>query len=114
MMVQIDPRGLLPQPPPEQIYAGYGLGSTCDACDQPIDRTQVEYELTYPATVRAYHLHLHCVHHWEAAVVEMHPDADLTPSPPAAMVSGHTHRELAGLRIAPASETPDFPTSGIR
>ncbi len=57
--------GFLPRQRPVRIYAGYGVDATCDACDRPIDRTQVEYELTDPATEHTCRLHLHCLYYWE-------------------------------------------------
>jgi hypothetical protein len=42
--------GRLPHPPdpPERVWAGRGDGRICDGCDQPITRTQIEYEVDPP------------------------------------------------------------------
>jgi hypothetical protein len=59
--------GSLPTDPPrDKIYAGYGSGSTCDACGDPIQPAQVEYELNYPEEHRAFRLHVGCAGLWEA------------------------------------------------
>jgi hypothetical protein len=42
---QLIETGELPVMVPEQIEAGYGSGRACVACDRPITRTQVEYEI---------------------------------------------------------------------
>jgi hypothetical protein len=44
-----------------QIYAGQGSGATCDACADPVQPGQVEYELNYPDEHRAVRQHLSCV-----------------------------------------------------
>jgi len=59
--------GSLPTDPPrDKIYAGYGSGAPCDACGDPIQPAQVEYELSYPAEQRSVRLHLGCAGMWEA------------------------------------------------
>jgi len=37
--------GLLPVFTPATIHAGYGAGSACYACQQPITPAQIEYEI---------------------------------------------------------------------
>jgi hypothetical protein len=59
--------GALPSDPPrDKIYAGYGSGAACDACGDPIQPAQVEYELNYPDEHRTFRLHLGCAGLWEA------------------------------------------------
>jgi hypothetical protein len=58
--------GALPTKPPNKMYAGHGSGATCDACGDPIQPAQVEYELNYPDEHRAFRLHLSCAGLWEA------------------------------------------------
>jgi hypothetical protein len=59
--------GALPiDPPRDKIYAGYGSGTACDACGDPIQVGQVEYELNYPDAHRTFRLHLGCAGVWEA------------------------------------------------
>jgi hypothetical protein len=58
--------GALPAEPPNKIYAGHGSGATCDACGDPIQPAQVEYELNYPDELRTFPLHLSCAGLWEA------------------------------------------------
>jgi hypothetical protein len=59
--------GSLPTERPEhKIYAGYGSGATCDACGDPIQPAQVEYELNDPDEHRTFRLHLGCAGLWEA------------------------------------------------
>jgi hypothetical protein len=36
--------GVLPRVPAEKMWTGYGQGTACDGCDQPILPAQVEYE----------------------------------------------------------------------
>jgi len=37
--------GRLPVILPEKIAAGYGSGSNCRGCDQPVTPTQIEYDI---------------------------------------------------------------------
>ena len=37
--------GRLPVMMAERIYGGYGSGGVCDACNQPITSTQVQYDV---------------------------------------------------------------------
>jgi hypothetical protein len=59
--------GRLPAPPdpPESVWAGKGNGLTCDGCDEPITRTQIEYEFDPPGhqTIR---FHGPCLTAWYA------------------------------------------------
>jgi hypothetical protein len=52
--------------PPGTINAGHGSGKTCDACGDPIEPTQVEYEMNYPQERRTFRFHLGCAGLWEA------------------------------------------------
>ena len=59
--------GALPTTPPrDKIYARYGSGAECDACGDPIQARQVEYELNYPDEHRTFRLHLDCADLWDA------------------------------------------------
>jgi hypothetical protein len=59
--------GALPTDPPrEKIHTGHGSGAVCDACGDPIQLAQVEYELNYPEEQRSFRLHLGCAGLWEA------------------------------------------------
>jgi hypothetical protein len=37
--------GLLPLGPGDRTYGGYGDGRLCDACERPIGRSEVQYEV---------------------------------------------------------------------
>jgi hypothetical protein len=41
--------GRLPVLLPDRISAGYGSGSKCPACEQPITSGQIEYDVEYPS-----------------------------------------------------------------
>jgi hypothetical protein len=66
--------GVLPDRPPVQYWAGFGVGQPCDGCDEPILDTQVEYEVAFDAfpTVR---LHAVCTEIWGALVAHAGPAA---------------------------------------
>ena len=57
--------GVLPLEAPVKLWAGKGRGAPCTACDEPILRTQAEYEPQYDgrAPIR---LHIGCHGLWEA------------------------------------------------
>jgi hypothetical protein len=56
--------GLLPSASPVKIWAGFGGGEPCSACDVPVSRGQTEYEFEHES--RPYRLHLACFALWEA------------------------------------------------
>jgi hypothetical protein len=61
--------GALPiKPSRDKIYAGNGRGAACDACGDPIQPAQVEYELNYPDEARTFRLHLGCADLWDGAL----------------------------------------------
>jgi hypothetical protein len=62
--IKIDAR-VLPAVRADNLYAGYGRGQRCNACDESIDGAQVEYEMTF-ADDRVYRLHVSCAALWEA------------------------------------------------
>jgi hypothetical protein len=62
--------GRLPVTVPKKINAGYGTGSRCDACDQPITRSQVEYDIDEVPSGAPLHLHLGCHVLWQIECVE--------------------------------------------
>ncbi len=48
------------------LFAGYGDGSACRLCGQPITETDIEYELTdHTFTRHGIRLHLWCHHAWQ-------------------------------------------------
>ena len=55
---------------PDSISAGYGSGSKCHACDQPITRCEIEYDVQDPtnSTLRL-RLHLGCYVLWQTECV---------------------------------------------
>ena len=57
--------GTLPREVEGKMFAGYGTGHPCDACETTIANTQVEWEFDSPdgRTVR---FHLGCAGLWEA------------------------------------------------
>jgi len=75
--------GKLPKVRPERIWGGPGIGARCAVCDEPIERTESEFELQFaessgcepappgderPVGVSAdgsYHLHVRCFAAWE-------------------------------------------------
>lgn len=56
--------GRLPVIFPPSMQAGYGSGTTCRLCEQPIESRQVEYEVTDPDG-RPMFLHLVCHANWQ-------------------------------------------------
>jgi hypothetical protein len=55
--------GVLPKDSPVQVWAGYGNGKSCDACDLPATREDVEYE-TDMADGRTFRFHQACLTIW--------------------------------------------------
>ena len=51
--------GLLPVMLAKHIFAGYGEGNLCLACDQPITPKQIEYEVDQDFNGAHYRLRLH-------------------------------------------------------
>jgi hypothetical protein len=59
----------LPREQPVKTSTGYGQGHPCTACDEAIQRTQVEYQIDYQIDVLGsgtYRLHLGCYGRWAA------------------------------------------------
>ena len=56
--------GVLPREFPAKIYAGYGAGAPCSACDDLILHVQVQYE--FPVNDETFRFHLGCFGLWEA------------------------------------------------
>ena len=73
--------GRLPVMVPESIFAGYGSGHVCVACDQPITSTQVEYELDdYRDGARlSFHVGCHAVWQIECAKARVGGDKRRQP-----------------------------------
>ena len=68
-------RNELPAEVAERIWAGYGTGETCSGCGLPIEKEEVEYELTFakpgvapPEPVR---LHRACCELWNVERVAL-------------------------------------------
>ena len=59
--------GTLPVVLPERIFAGYGSGGRCVACDQEISSTQIEYEVEALGSPLRFHLGCHVVWQLECA-----------------------------------------------
>lgn len=58
-------KGGLPLMVSEQIVGGYGAGHVCVACDQPITKTQVEYETADHRDGKRLYFHLDCHAVWQ-------------------------------------------------
>jgi len=58
--------GALPLRKPTRTWGGPGAGLDCEACDQPITKDQLEYEVQFdPDPVEPVHMHLGCFAAWE-------------------------------------------------
>ncbi len=54
------------------LFAGYGNGSPCRLCSQPITRTDIEYELTDDTFTRdGIRLHLWCHAAWQMELADI-------------------------------------------
>jgi hypothetical protein len=53
----------LPRVLPEKMWSGYGHGSRCDGCGQPIRPAQIEYQFERDEMFR---LHIGCLGMWVA------------------------------------------------
>lgn len=65
---------LLPAAAPKSIWAGQGTGEPCALCDQPVARTETEYEFTVPAgegTGSIIRFHLRCHALWQLEVARL-------------------------------------------
>jgi hypothetical protein len=54
----------LPANPPGKVWVGTGNLRPCDACDQPITDTEIEYE-TYLPTGQTIRFHRPCFEAWQ-------------------------------------------------
>ena len=62
--------GRLPVLLPDRICAGYGSGSKCPACEQPITTDQIEYDVESPRNgTPMLSLHLGCYVLWQIECV---------------------------------------------
>lgn len=62
--------GRLPVVLADRVSAGYGSGSKCNGCDQPITHTQIEYDVQDSGTCTArLNLHLRCYVLWQTECV---------------------------------------------
>ena len=57
----------LPREQPVKTSGGYGRGQPCDACDEAIQKAQVEYQIDALGD-RTYRLHLGCYGRWAAEI----------------------------------------------
>lgn len=59
--------GRLPVMLPKAIFAGYGSGKPCLACDRPITHTQIEYEVDHDenGSLHRLRMHLGCYVIWQ-------------------------------------------------
>jgi hypothetical protein len=57
--------GRLPADLDSQIDASYGEGGVCSLCDQPIARTQVEYDCSDARTAKNLSFHFPCYAIWQ-------------------------------------------------
>ena len=55
--------GLLPKHAPVKVWAGYGSGKKCDACDLPTSKADIEYEVDM-ADHRTFLFHQACFELW--------------------------------------------------
>jgi hypothetical protein len=56
--------GLLPKDAPVKVWAGYGSGKKCDACDLPTSQADLEYEIDM-ADRRIFLFHQACLALWQ-------------------------------------------------
>jgi hypothetical protein len=62
----MDATNTLPRQAPTLISAGYGDGTACGVCEQPITATDVEYDLYFYDDDRSFRMHLRCYAVWES------------------------------------------------
>jgi len=63
--------GRLPVHLPERVSAGYGFGSNCHACEQPLTHREIEYSVEDPRNAAApLSLHLGCYVIWQIECVK--------------------------------------------
>jgi hypothetical protein len=65
--------GRLPNRRPDRQWGGHGCGARCPACERQISPRELEVELEYAQQregpgVATFHLHVACLHAWEAEV----------------------------------------------
>lgn len=58
--------GMLPRQDPARTWAGPGLGQPCVVCEEPIARTETEYELQFAPDLRSLRFHRLCQAAWDA------------------------------------------------
>ena len=79
--------GRLPLVLADRVGAGYGSGSKCNGCDEPITHTQIEYEVPDSGNCSArLSLHLRCYVLWQSECVRRmekcnHQDSQLPGHP---------------------------------
>ena len=63
--------GRLPVHLPDRVIASHGSGSNCDACDQPINAGDIEYDVENPRNGSTrLRLHLECYLLWQIECVK--------------------------------------------
>jgi hypothetical protein len=55
---------------PDSITAGYGSGSKCYACDQPIVSSEIKYDVQEPRNAARLRFHLGCYVLWQSECVK--------------------------------------------
>jgi hypothetical protein len=55
--------GILPKERPSRMWAGHGTGKTCNACEQPTTKHDVEHEIEMPDG-RIFFFHQPCFGLW--------------------------------------------------
>ena len=74
--------GRLPLMRPDQIDAGYGRSKLCCVCDDPIDPTKIEYDVTGPDRLRALVFHFACYVIWQRECSELMGERSHSPGEP--------------------------------
>ena len=58
--------GTLPRHDPARTWAGPGVGEPCVVCEDPIARTETEYELQFGPDLNSLRFHRECQAAWDA------------------------------------------------
>ena len=69
---------VLPREQPIKTSGGYGQGHPCDACDEAIEKAQVEYQIDGLGD-RRHRLHLGCYGRWAAEIYRRRWTASAPP-----------------------------------
>ena len=74
--------GRLPVMSAHAVFAGYGSGTGCHLCGQPIERHQVEYEVRDARNARSLSFHLTCHAAWQLECLDHVSRANGAPQHP--------------------------------